>query len=231
MTRWENTNPPFATGPARYFIIGTSNTGKTTLASRLIKRLLTDEEDKRQQLVIISPNYSRDQKLMGLAQFAASFNLVVRVYTSFEKASMQKFVDYMDKCALEQVRSVVFIDDPVGVGNFTSNVNVKSPFNSFVTGAKHYLSDIVFSTQAIGSMSASARVNIDIFIFMPGMILRNQLHKACPFVPKPEDFYKLMDTYASDPFCALWVNVQFGRKGVFRIDNEGTISSITDVPA
>ena len=228
--QWKNTNKAWAEGPSRYFIVGTSNTGKTTLACRIIRQLLKNEDDLRDQLVVISPNFERDKKLQDLTAYAASKNLTVMVYTGFDKKSMEKFVAYMDKCAKEQMRSTVFIDDPVGVGNFTSSVNQKSPFNSFITGIKHYNSDVVFSTQAIGSMSKSARKNIDVFIFMPDMISRDELYKSCRFVPSFEEFNSLMDHYASTPFHALWINVQYGRKGVYQVNSSGHISSITAVP-
>lgn len=136
----------------------------------------------------------------------------------------------MDQRSREGKRSTVFIDDPVGVGNFTSNVNQNSPFNSFVTSAKHYKSDIVFSTQAIGSMSRSARKNIDVFIFLPDMISRKESYEACRFVNTQIAFDRLMDCYATKPFNALWINVQYGRKGVYAVDDQGKISSITEVP-
>lgn len=228
--QWENMNPPFATGPSRYFIVGTSNTGKTTLAIRIIKQLLRNVSDPTQQLVIISPNYNRDPKLQNLAQYAADSGLIVKVFPSFDKSSMEKFVAYMDGCALQGLRSRVFIDDPVGVGSFTSNVNQKSPFNSFVTGVKHFNADIIFSTQATGSMSKSARKNIDVFIFLPDINSREELYSICHFVSTLDEFDKLMDTYAIRPFNALWINVQYGRKGVYHINEAGNISPITGVP-
>lgn len=227
---WTNTNEPFAKGCARYFIVGTSNTGKTTLASRLIKQLLSSEEDPKQQLIIISPNYSRDHKLQKLAKLAAASDMTVKVYQSFDKASIRKFVEYMAECAESKTRSVVFIDDPIGIGHFTGSVNTKSPFNSFVTGVKHYRSDIVFSTQAIGSMSKSARKNVDVFIFLPDRTSRQELYDACRFVSTYQAFSRLMDMYASSPFNALWINVQYGSLGVYRIDSQGSIRSITSVP-
>lgn len=227
---WQNSNPPWASGPARYFIVGSANTGKTTLASKIIRHLLTDEYDVRNQLVIVSPNFARDDKLQQLSQFAAKIGLVVMVYTSLDKRSMQKFVAYMDECALKRMRTTVFIDDPVGVGSFTSSVNSSSAFNSFVTGAKHYKADIVFSTQVIGSMSKSARKNVDVFIFLPDMISRVESYTSCRFVSTQIEFDKLMDKYATRPFNALWINVQFGRKGVYYVNEAGNISAITTVP-
>lgn len=227
---WENANPAFAQGPSRYMIVGVANTGKTTLAVRVIKQILQNPKDPHHQLVIISPNYQRDPKLQALAQHASQLKIKVRVYTSFDKASMQKFVEFMDDVALHNVRSLVYIDDPVGVGTFTANVNQKSPWNSFVTGSKHYKADIVFSTQAVGAMSRSARKNIDVFIFLPDMTSRVELFESCRFVSTQGQFDKLMDRYAYQPYCALWINVQFGRKGVYCIDANGTISSITEVP-
>ena len=182
--------------------------------------LLTNPNDVRQQLVIISPNYERDPKLQNLSQFSAQEGLSVRVYKSFDKKTMDSFVEYMEKCALSKMRTTIFIDDPVGVGSFTSNVNQRSLFNSFVTGIKHYNSDIIFSTQAVGALSRSARKNIDVFIFMPDMISRMEMYTSCRFVPTFADFEKLMDTYATQSFHALWINVQFGRKGVYCIDDE-----------
>lgn len=228
--QWQNTNGPFPTGPSRFFIVGSSNTGKTTLACRIIKKMLVDERDPKNQLIIISPNYKRDEKLQNLANFAASAKLYVRVYQSFDNDGISAFVDYMDQSCLDGLRTTVFVDDPVGVGSFTSNVNQKSPFNSFVTGIKHYRCDIVFSTQAIGSMSRSARKNVDVFIFMPDIISREELFKSCRFVSTQEEFDRLMDKYAASPFHALWINVQFGRKGVYAVNDQGNISAITSVP-
>lgn len=212
-------------------VVGTTKAGKTFFCCRLAKQLLQDPTYPRNHLVIISPNYSMDDKLQALAQHAAKIGCVVRVYTTFDKITMQKFVEYMNKSKLEGKKSVVYIDDPVGVGSFTSNINVKSPFNSFVTSAKHYESDIIFSTQAVASMSKSARKCIEVFIFFPDMISRHELFEACRFVPSFEDFDKLMNAYATERYSALWVNVQFGRKGVYRISPNGNISSITGVPS
>lgn len=223
-------NPPFARGSARYLILGTSNTGKTTLAVRLVKQILNNDKDPHQQLVIVSPNYDEDEKLHNLSHFAAQRAMSVRVYKSFDKQSMIKFVEYMKACAKERMRSVVFIDDPVGAGSFTSNVNQHSPFNAFVTGIKFFYTDLVFSTQVSKALSASARKNIDVFIYLPDMISRKELYECCRFVPTFFDFDRLMDKYASQSYHALWVNVQFGRKGVYCIDSQGQISSITSVP-
>lgn len=170
-------------------------------------------------------------KLQNLSQFAAQIGLVVRVYQNFDKQTMQKFVSFMEDCALQGLRSTVFIDDPVGFGTFTSSVNQRSPFNSFITGIKHYKADVVFSTQAIGSLSKSARKNVDVFIFMPDMISRVELYESCRFVPTQQEFDRLMDVYATRPFHALWINVQFGRKGVYAINSDGHISAISSVPS
>lgn len=224
-------NGPFAQGCSRYFVVGASNTGKTTLCIKIIKRLFSDETDLITQLVIISPNYSMDGKLKALAQRIAKQGHSVRVYDNFTKNTVNKFVDYMGECASKGVRSLVYIDDPVGLGTFTSSVNQKSAFNSFVTGVKHYNTTIVFSTQSVGAMSRSARKNIDVFIFLPDMTSRQECYTACKFVPCYEDFAKLMDAYAVEPYCALWINVQYGRKGVFQINGSGSISPITNIPA
>lgn len=228
--QWVNTNPPFPKGPSRFLIVGVANTGKTTLGIRLSKQIFSNEEDPHQHLIIISPNYLRDDKLKHLAADAKARGVEVIVFTSFDKKTMEKFLSYMDDLALNNVRSVVYVDDPVGVGTFTANVNQKSPWNSFVTGSKHYKSDIFFSTQAIGGISKSARKNFDVFIFLPDMTSRKELYESCRFVQTQAQFDALMDTYASNPYCALWVNVQFGRKGVYAIDENGTVSSITEVP-
>lgn len=223
-------NEPFAEGCSRYFVVGASNTGKTTLCIKIIKRLFSDENDPFSQLIIISPNYNMDGKLKSLAQRAVKQGIGVRVYDNFTKNTVNKFVDYMSACAAKGARSLVYIDDPVGLGTFTSNVNQRSAFNSFVTGVKHYNSTIVFSTQSVGAMSRSARKNIDVFIFLPDMTSRQECYTACKFVSSYEDFAKLMDAYAVEPYCALWVNVQYGRKGVFRINAAGSISPITTIP-
>lgn len=178
----------------------------------------------------MSPNYERDPQLQELAKFAASKGLIVKVYKKLNKLEMAAFVKYMDKCALEKIRSITFTDDPVGLGVFTTSVNSASSYNEFVTGSKHYLTDIVFSTQAVGAMSSSARKNIDVFIFMPDMISRMELWKACPIVNNFDDFCALMDRYAEKSYCALWINVQFGKKGVYWVNANGDISPITSVP-
>ena len=227
---WQNSNTPWPEGAARYFIVGTSNTGKTTLACRIIKKLLEEPNDPKDLLVLVSPNYQRDQKLIEIAKFASARGIKVRVYTKMDKKSLKEFVAYMDEWSRSGKRTTVFIDDPVGIGNFTSNVNQNSPFNSFVTSAKHFKSDIIFSTQAIGSMSKSARKNVDVFIFLPDMVSRKESYEACRFVHTQMAFDSLMDRYATKPFNALWINVQYGRKGVYAIDEHGEISSITAVP-
>lgn len=226
--QWKNENPDFPDEYARFFIVGCSNTGKTTLCCRIVKTRLAHQP--RSQLVIISPNWERDQKLQELTEYAQQMGLNVRVYPSFTKRSIAKFVQYMGRCASEQIKTIVYLDDPVGLGQFTSNVNRESPFNSFVTGCKHYLCDILFSTQAVGAMSRSARKNIDVFIFLPDMISRKELYLACPFVSSQYDFDRMMDKYASRAYHALWINVQGGRRGVYCINQNGDISPISSVP-
>lgn len=229
---WKNTNPPFPDCPARYFVVGPSDTGKTTLCVRIIKQLINDKRDPRHHLVIVSPNYDWDPQLQKLAQFAAGeLKLVVKVFKGFTRDGIEKFITYMGECKNQGMRSTIYIDDPVGIGQFTSSVNQKSPFNSFVTGIKHFKADMIFSTQAIGSLSPSARENIDVFIFLPNSVARPKLYDACPFVDSRADFYKLMDHYASEPYHAIWINLKFGRKGIFRINAQGQISPITSIPA
>ena len=228
--QWKNTNPAFPTGPSRFLIVGLSNTGKTTLGVRIAKQMLNNENDPHHHLVIISPNYQRDDKLLALAEWADQHGIKVRVYTSFDKPTMQLFLNFMDDLALHKVRTLVYVDDPVGTPTFTTNVNQKSPWNSFVTSTKHYKSDIVFSTQAAGSLSKSARMNFDVFVYLPDMTNREELFKLCRFVSTMGQFDRMMDAYASEPYCALWINIQFGRKGVYCINENGTISSISEVP-
>jgi hypothetical protein len=224
-----NFNSPFPKGPSRYYVVGTTNSGKTTLACRMIKQMLHSKSDPRQQLIIISPNYHRDPQLLDLAKMAAIMKLSVIVYLRLDKVTMAKFVEHMDQSCLNNIRSTVFIDDPVGVGSFTSNVNQASPFNSFVTSLKHYKTDMVFCSQNIGGMSASARKNIEVFVFLPDMVSRVDLFKACRIVPTQAEFDKLMDTHTQQQHSALWINVQYGRKGVYGIDAGGNISAITRV--
>ena len=211
-------------------IVGPSDTGKTTLAVRIVKQLLRKPE-KKDQIVIISPNFERDPKLKELAAQSAQNQYRVKVYKSFDPKTIQMFIDYMDMCYRnENLRSVVYVDDPVGVGQFTSSVNKISPFNEFVSGIKHYNADLVFSTQATKSMSRAARANIDVFIFMPSILSRGDYYDLCPFVSSRQDFEKLMNHYVSLPFHAIWVNIQRGGRGVYRIDKHGSISPITTVP-
>lgn len=229
-TQWVNQNKPFPQGCARYLVVGASNTGKTTLSVRIVNKLLGDTHDVRDQLVIVSPNFERDRQLKDLAQDAAARGKTVRVYFSFDRIGIEKFVEFMGVCAAQDVRSVVYIDDPVGVGSFVSYTNQQSPFNSFITGVKHYKADILFSTQAMHSLSRSGRKNIDVFIFLPDMVSRKELYEACPFVGTRQEFDRIMDRYAYEPFHALWVNIQFGRRGIYTIDANGKISPITRVP-
>ncbi len=192
---------------------------------------MADDEDPREVLVIVSPNYNRDAQLVALAEFVTTeMSRRVFVYTGMKQDLMKKFLKGMDDLAMTGVRSLVFIDDPVGTGSFTANVNQTSPFNSFVTGIKHYRADLIFSTQAVGSMSKSARKNVDVFIFLPDLISRKELYDSCRIVGSLSDFDRLMDAYASKPFHALWINVQFGSRGVYCIDQDGRISAITTVP-
>lgn len=227
---WKNANPAFAHECARYMVVGTSNTGKTTLAVKIIKHIIFSETDPHHVLIIISPHYQKDKKIRSLATEACEKGLEVRVYQSLDKTTLNKFMEYINECSSQDKRSLVFVDDPVGVGGFTSNVNQKSPWNSFVSGCKHYFADIVFSTQSVAALSKVGRENVDVFVYLPSMVYRDELYNACRFVSTRSDFDKLMDTYASEPYHALWINAQFGRKGVYAIDADGTISPISSIP-
>ena len=209
-------------------VVGATNTGKSTLCCKIIKRKLDRKEVD--QLVVISPNFRLDEQLVALASRASELGVTVRVYENFTQQSIAKFVDYMSKCAARGVNSVVYIDDPVGLKCFSTNVNTQSPFNSFVAGLKHYKTTMIFSSQSIGAMSKSARKNVEVFIFLPDMITRDESYAACRFVPSFDQFNALMDRYASKEHCALWVNVQFGKRGVYHINAAGAISPITRVP-
>ena len=221
-------------GYSKYFVVGTAGTGKTTLCCKLTKQLVNkaaDDGKPKHHLVIVSPNYRRDPQLQALAQWCAKNGLTVKVYSKFDKKEgLAPMLNYMDECALQGMEGITYFDDPVGMGLFTASVNAKSPFNSFITGTKHYHTDIIFSTQAIGGMSYSARKNNDVFIYFPDIVSREDLYKACRIVPSQEAFDKLMDKYAIKRHHALWLNVQAGGRGVYAIDDMGQISPITSVP-
>lgn len=204
--------------------------GKTTLACRLIKKILFTPEDPRDQLVIISPHFERDEKISALAKYVVERGLNVKIYPVISKTTMANIVKYLAECKKSGLRSTVFIDDPIGAGTFTSNVNQESPFNALVAGAKHFATDIIFSTQSVKGMAVASRKNVEVFIFLADIISRHELYQACRFVPTMSDFDRLMDVYTEEMFSALWINIQFGRRGVYHIDSEGSISPITSVP-
>lgn len=209
-------------------VVGPTNSGKTRLSCRVAKQVIMQKHTN--QLVIISPNYRRDPQLQELAQHAARTGLAVIVYEQLDHQAMEKFVALIDKSKLEGKSSLVYVDDPVGVSSFTESVNRKSPFNHFYTSIKHYDSDCIFSTQSTKSLSTTARENVEVFIYLPNIVARKKLYEACPFVPSMAEFERLMDCYANDDYHALWINIQFGRLGVYAMNPQGQISSITAVP-
>lgn len=154
----------------------------------------------------------------------------VRVYQHMQKSNMDNFENFMTESAKESLNTLVYVDDPIGLGVFTNRVNQKCFFNSFVTGIKHYNASLLFSTQDVAGMSKTARGNIDVFIFMPDVKNRQSSFKLCPFTSNYTNFCKVMDKYTADSFNCVIVNLQFGQLGVYHMSASGTITSINSVP-
>lgn len=231
--KWENRNPPFPDRYSRFFVQGPSDTGKTKKCGQIIRHLFKSKKELK-QLIIISPNYDLDDQLSGeqegIAPWAAKQGKIVKVYKGFpDRKAMGAFVDYMKKCAADGIESVVYVDDPIGIGQFTGNVNSRSPWNSFVTGCKFHKAYVVFSTQCEGGLSKTARSNVDVFVFLPDRLHRHEIWQSCPFVTEAQ-FNRIMDTYVNQKYRALWVNVKFGELGVYFMDEKGQISAISSVP-
>jgi hypothetical protein len=217
----------------RYLVTGTTNTGKTHLCTRLAKRILekaAGEEDwPFDQVIIISPNYKFDDQIKSFIDYCIdTHQLHVKVYENMQKpATMAKFVNYMVDSKSRDLRTLIYFDDPVGLAGMTDNVNRPSPFNSFISGVKFYNATVIFSTQDVGAMARTARKNMEVFIFLPAVIDRKTLHETCPVFETPIVFGKMMDKYAGEAYTALWINIQGGRKGIFSLKANGSVSPIT----
>lgn len=217
-------------------IIGPSDAGKTFLACRIIRHILskklkeTDSNFYYQQLFLMSPNYPKDPKLVALVERLKKTHKVItcREINKDTIAAMTRRVS-VDK-QTRGIRSFVYIDDPVGQEGLTDKADKKSPMNSFVTSIKHDESGLLFSTQAGSSASTVIRGNTDVFILLPNRMRRRALYEACPFVDNYKDFTRLMDAHASSLYHALWVNVKGGALGVYRTDPEGRIFSVEEIP-
>lgn len=237
---WINTNPPWPTGSARFFLLGPSNAGKTTIAVRLIKSLvnasLGDSAGQRAytQLTIMSPNIARDEKIKGVTQWAAKKGLAVVLFPlnvkdpKASRETIEKFENHMADSQRKGARTVSYVDDPVGVNGFTDNVNRVSPFNAFQASIKHYDATSIFSTQASGAMSRTAKLVTDVYIMLPDEMHRDDYWKLCKFVRHRHHFDAIMDRLVS--FEAIWVNTQFGKKGVYHLSRQGDLSAITSPP-
>lgn len=234
-TSWENKNAPECEGYGRYFIVGKPRAGKTTLAVEMaIRHLSRTTNDPRyprfDRMIIVSPSAATDPSMSKLWDFLQHHKIPTKLYKKFNKESAHKdMMETLKANAALGLKTILFIDDQLGNSTFTKRADVDSWYNNLVSDLKTYLTEMLYLTQVITGMAATARKNQEVFIFFSDLTQRDDMWKCCQFVDN-YGFNQLMDEYANERGRAIWINAQYGNLGVFRRDERGALYAVTDIP-
>jgi hypothetical protein len=144
--------------PLRFFVIGRSGTGKTTLAFSLYVKYLYRFYD---QLYIISPSaFERDPQYSVLMQFTEPD----KIYTEVSHQVLCEVSDRISQSLIENpdLKTMLFIDDCAS--DPSTNTGRKGPFADMVIRAPHLNLSIIGIFQQPKTASLALRDNAEVII-------------------------------------------------------------------
>lgn len=150
----------------RLMVLGKSNTGKTHTAVSMIKAFYMDEYDR---IIVIAPNYKQDHAIKRLKKICMQHRphpKTINFTEDYDDETLDAIDEKIKTEAELGIKTLLIIDDPVGVGELTVATNKKSVFNRFVSGIKFRKCSLVFITQLYNASSTTLRQNLDGVIVM-----------------------------------------------------------------
>jgi hypothetical protein len=234
-TSWENKNHPECEHYGRYFLVGKTRAGKTTLMVEMVIRHLSRPTNNVNYprfdcVIIVSPTAARDPSVQPLWKYLEKNKIPTKLYESFTKESAHAdMVKTVEANRDRGLKTILVIDDQLGNNTFTKRVDSDSWYNHFTADLSHLYCEMIFNTQVIGGLASAARKNQEVFVFFADFAQRKDMWECCQFVDC-SGFNQLMDTYANDRGHALWINAQYGMIGVYHRDNRGALYPVDRIP-
>lgn len=221
---WKNPRDAQFSAPDPFFrelILGASGSGKSTYLNWIVSK----EHDAYDQIVLIGPYVMHPQ--YGLTGIVNGTGKVTKVFLNFGPKSQKIFYDFLDKSAKGGLKTLVVVDDPIGMTHFVQNVNRESAWNALMAGVKQKNVGIKFSCQGDKGLSPIGRAQCDRIVRFPDYANIAKMHDWCAFMDTAKQLERLLKQYAKR-FHAIVFCKFAGERALFLIDSSMNISPIRD---
>jgi hypothetical protein len=229
---WHNTTPQFRPpGCYRELILGTCDAGKSTY----LKKSIMAEESKYDEIVLIGPNVLDEEH--GLLCIVRDTGKVFHAFTEFERDEQEEFYKIMseNKKKLneesgEKWKTLVVVDDPVGMRHFAMSGNSSSHWNKFCCSSKHYNCSIKIATQGDVSIAPICRKVMNRLVMFGDYGDLKETAKWVQVVPDYKTLGNLLNKYAGQPYHALCIVKYQGYKGLYHFSPDQKVTPILRLP-
>ena len=210
------TDDPLPVGNLNYILAGKKGSGKSTLALNLLKRKSSPYYRQFDNIFLISPTASRDEKFAKLIEELSVDN---KFYDTLDDTIINEIVErlkkfneeYKEEHPKKTPRNLIILDDCI---HLLPSSTQQSSLNQLICNGRHIKSSLWIMTQQLTKLNRLFRTNCDLLSYFPNDSKKEFETIEDEWAIEPKLLKAVYDFATSTPNSFLHISF-FGRKPTF----------------